>query len=387
MKSPAEIGKSLARQWRQPGVRRERLLGPGAWPLELTIGRPSAGLVAANPQVVRGHVDGWRRVRIGEVEWEPVGYRAVLEPIQMPMTWRLRNPSEWVAATGDPDVAREYRMLEALVEQTDGAFHAMLVSQRGLWLRKAASEVITAARLAARLSPGCAQGRPLRLLAEQGVDTKFFERNAALLTRLMDERFEGEVSAQGLATFLDAFDENSHWVLLAPLSPGLLPFKRLRLTTAELAEVDLPCSRVLVVENEQCIHLLPDLPDTIAVLGAGLDLRWLASVHLADKSLGYWGDMDTWGLLMLARARQRQPDIQALLMERSLFDRYESTRAVVEPVKAQGAVPEGLEPDEASFYRYLLTRERGRLEQEYLSKDDVEKNLIAWAMKTPRSPA
>ena len=34
-----------------------------------------------------------------------------------------------------------------------------------LWLKKSADVVITTARLAARLSPGCAQGRPLRLLA------------------------------------------------------------------------------------------------------------------------------------------------------------------------------------------------------------------------------
>lgn len=296
------------------------------------------------------------------------------------MTWRLRSPSEWVAASGDPEVMREYRMLEALVEHTDNCFHTLLVSQRSLWLKKSADEVITTARLAARLSPGCAQGRPLRLLAELGVDTKFFERNTALLTRLLDERFEGEVSAQGLTTFLDAFEDSSHWVLVAPLSPGLLPFKRLRLTTAELAEADLPCSRVLVVENEQCIHQLPELPDTIAILGAGLDLQWLGSPHLAGKSLGYWGDMDTWGLLMLARARQRQPAIKALLMARSIFDRYESTSAVAEPVKAQDAAPDGLQPCETDFYRYLLRRERGRLEQEYLPKDLVENAIAAWTM-------
>ena len=218
------------------------------------------------------------------------------------------------------------------------------------------------------------------MLAELGVDTKFFERNTALLTKLLDERFEGEVSAQGLTTFLDAFEDSSHWVLVAPLSPGLLPFKRLRLTTAELAEVDLPCSRVLVVENEQCIHQLPELPDTIAILGAGLDLQWLGSPYLAGKSLGYWGDMDTWGLLMLARARQRQPAIKALLMARSIFDRYESTSAVAEPVKAQDAAPDGLQPCEADFYRYLLRRERGRLEQEYLPKDLVENAIATWTM-------
>lgn len=380
MKSPSDIGQSLARQWQQPRIRRERLLDPGSWPRDFAIGKPSASLFAANPQVVRRHVEAWRQVRTGEVKWEPVDYRAALGPVQMPMTWRLRSPSEWVAAIGDPEVRREYQMLEALVEQTDSSFHTLLVSQRSLWLKKSADEVIATTRLAARLSPGCARGRPLRLLAEHGVDTKFFERNTALLTRLLDERFEGEVSVQGLTTFLDAFEDSSHWVLVAPLSPGLLPFKRLRLTTAELAEADLPCSRVLVVENEQCIHQLPDLPDTIAILGAGLDLQWLASSHLAGKSLGYWGDMDTWGLLMLARARQYQPAIQALLMKRPLFDRYESTSAVVEPVKVLDSVPDGLQPGEADFYRYLLERERGRLEQEYLPKDQVEKAITAWAM-------
>lgn len=215
-------------------------------------------------------------------------------------------------------------------------------------------------------------------MAEHGVDTKFFERNATLLTKFLDERFEGEASGLGLATFLDAYEEHAHWVLVAPLSPGMLPFRRFRLTTAELAETVLPGSRLLVVENEQCIHQLPEVPDTIAILGAGLDLQWLASSQLAGKQLAYWGDMDTWGLLMLARARCHQPTINALLMEQTLFERYAPVSAVAEPTKAQAMVPDGLLHDEANFYRYLLAQERGRLEQEYLSRDRVESAIAAW---------
>jgi hypothetical protein len=48
-----------------------------------------------------------------------------------------------------------------------------------------------------------------------------------LLTKLLDERFEGAASEQGLTTFLDAFEESGHWVLVVPLQPELLPFKRL----------------------------------------------------------------------------------------------------------------------------------------------------------------
>lgn len=380
MKSPTDIGRSLGRQWQRSSVRLERLLNPASWPQSLNIGKPSARLFTDNIQAVLRHVENWRSVNVGKVDWEPVSYRAGLAPISLPIRWHLRSPSEWIAASDDPRVSQEYAQLEYLVEQVDSAFHALLVAQRSLWLTKPSEEVVATARLATRLSPGCARGRPLRLLAEHGVDTKFFERNASLLTWLLDERFGGAASEQGLTTFLDAFEESSHWVLVVPLQPELLPFKRLRLTTAELAETPLPGSRLLVVENEQCIHLLPErLPDTLAVLGAGLDLQWLASAHLAGKRIAYWGDMDTWGLLMLARARLHQPAVEALLMEQELFEQHSPGNAVVEPTKALESVPSGLLADEADFYRYLFAQTRGRLEQEYLPKQLVRAALSEWA--------
>ncbi|TEQ20633.1 hypothetical protein IPC57_31625 [Pseudomonas aeruginosa] len=380
MKSPTDIGRNLARQWQRSSVRLERLLNPGSWPQSLNIGKPSARLFTDNIQAVLRHVENWRSVNVGKVDWEPVSYRAGLAPISLPMRWHLRSPSEWIAASDDPRVSQEYAQLEYLVEQVDSAFHTLLVAQRSLWLTRTPEEVVATAQLATQLAPGCAQGRPLRLLAEHGVDTKFFERNATLLTKLLDERFEGAASEQGLTTFLDAFEESSHWVLVVPLQPGLLPFKRLRLTTSELAETPLPGSRLLVVENEQCVHLLPEtLPDTLAVLGAGLDLHWLASAHLAGKQIGYWGDMDTWGLLMLARARLHQPAVEALLMEQELFEQHSQGNTVVEPAKALESAPPGLLADEADFYRYLLVQERGRLEQEYLPKAQVELVIRKWA--------
>ncbi|MCP8900939.1 Wadjet anti-phage system protein JetD domain-containing protein [Gilvimarinus xylanilyticus] len=190
--------------------------------------------------------------------------------------------------------------------------------------------------------------------------------------------FDNAASEQGLTTFLDALDQSDHWVLIAPLSEALLPFKRLRLTTSELAQTALPGAQVLIVENERCLHLLPDLPDTVAILGAGLDLQWLSAPQWREKKLGYWGDMDTWGLLMLARARSYCPGLTPLLMSRSLFDQYAAGSAVPEPVTAQSTAPDGLTDKEASFYCYLLSQERGRLEQEYLPQNAVERALRAW---------
>ncbi|NJA08323.1 hypothetical protein HC024_21725 [Methylococcaceae bacterium WWC4] len=378
MKSPAEISERLARQWHQSQTRAERLLSSGAWPLIIPIGKPSARQFSENISAVQNHVKIWLDIVVGEVEWESLNYRAGAEPVSVPVRWRLRNPSEWVAAAADATVADEYALLERLVESVEEVFRPLLVRQRALWLKKDPNEVIATVRLAATLSPGCARGRPLRLLAEHGVDTKFFERNGTLLTRLLDERFDGTVTEQGLVNFLDALEENNHWVMLVPLEKGLLPFKRLKITTSELAETALACSRILVVENEQCIHLLPELPDTIAILGAGLDLQWLHSDQLGRKLIAYWGDMDSWGLLMLSRARQYRSTISPLLMTQALFDRYSSDSAVHEPVVAQSTSPEGLTEYEAIFYQYLLSQERGRLEQEYLPKHEVENALNVW---------
>ncbi|MEH5557125.1 DUF3322 domain-containing protein [Klebsiella variicola] len=378
MYSPDELREKLARQWDNAKLRAERLLPPGNWPLCLTIGKPSAKIFAEQPQRVLQHVQLWRQVAVGRVEWEEVSYRASDGPVSMPLRWIMNGPSDWINAAADATVSREFRLLEGIIEQVDPIFHPLLISHRSLWRNKGSQDIISAARLASRLEPGCAKGLPLRLLSGQGVDTKFIENNISLLTRLLDMRFSGEASEQGLTTFLDAFDESSHWVLVVPLSPGLLPFKKCRVTTAELAETTLPASRVLMIENEQCLHQLPELSDTIAVLGCGLDVQWLSSVVLDKKRVAYWGDMDSWGLLMLARARRCRPTLDVLLMNRELFEQYASHSAVPEPVKAQEAIPDGLLNEEGDFYRYLTCLPRGRLEQEFLPAGVVGEELVRW---------
>jgi hypothetical protein len=379
MKSPSDLSQRLARQWQQASIREERLLSADAWPVALSIGKPSAKIFSEDTLAVQRHVKAWQHVQVGDVDWEPIKFRAGADAVHLPVRWRLQNPSEWVTASADPSIFEEYASLEQLVEQVDELFHPMLVRQRSLWLKKPLQEVVDTARLAATLSPGCAAGRPLRLLAGHGVDTKFFERNNGLLTRLLDERFDGAASDQGLVNFLGALEEGDHWVLLAPLSGGILPFKRMKVTTAELAKMKMPCSHILVVENERCIHLLPALPDTIAILGAGLDLQWLSSACWVEKSVGYWGDMDTWGLLMLARARKYNPNLMPLLMNQSLFDQYGAGRSVPEPVIAQTIAPDGLTDTESAFYIHLLNQQRGRFEQEYVPEVEVARALMDWA--------
>ncbi|MFT4243359.1 MAG: DUF2220 family protein [Acidovorax sp.] len=394
MKPPAHLAQHLARQWQRADWRERHLLNArdgDAWPLRLPIGIPGAARFRDDGAALRAHLQQWRTIAEhgpGAVEWEQRSYRAGSAPVAVPTHWVLQRPADCMAAIarhgGSEGVqaAASHQALAAVLAQVDPCFHRLLLRRLALWRCTPADEVATAARIAMALAPGCADGKPLRALAVAGNDSKFFERNASLVTALLDERFDGEASRQGLTTFLGACGEDDHWLLVAPLAPGLLPFARQRVAASELLTTPLPAPHILLVENERCLHQLPrPLPRTIAVLGSGLDLNWLAAPWLRSRNVAYWGDLDTWGLRMLATARGHLPGLHALLMDRVTFDAHQN-RAVVEPVHAD-ALPAGLLPEEAALDQHLRGLERGRVEQEFLPIDVVRQAVRRWLGEPP----
>ncbi len=378
MKSPDEIRRSLRRQWLNGETRQARLLDTFEWPLRLPIGKPKPMRMQNDLAAVRAHLESWRKINVGDVEWRDLRYQSLSEPVSLPVNWYLHSAREWVEAMRDPDIQREYGLLDAVLQNTDPLFHAVICRQRQMVLSRGIDELIQACRVADGLTAGTARGRPLRAISVAGSDSKFFERNRSLLIRLLQQRFGEEALECGLEAFLDAEDESEHWLLVAPLAPGLLPFEQLRLRTSELRRTALPGSGLIVVENERCLHQLPSLPGTIAILGAGLNLGWMDASWLAEKSLAYWGDLDTWGLSMLARARRLQPGLTALLMDRPIFESHAPDHAVVERVKADAEPPDGLTPAEQALYRHLQGLEKGRLEQEFLPVERVGQAFLAW---------
>ncbi|USE77281.1 DUF2220 family protein [Cupriavidus gilardii] len=378
MKSPAELAAKLAKNWQSADFRIARLLHAEGWPLVLPIGKPSPKVFAEEIALVRQHVQRWREVGIGRVDWQRVVYRAGDTPVQLPLHWELSSPSDWVAATGDAAIQTEYEQMAHLIGSVDPIFHSLLLRLRRFALGRPADEVIRASRVALSLEPGCAKGRPLRALTVCNVDSKFIERNRRLLIEMLDARFEGQVSDAGLEAFLDAEEDTDQWLLVAPLAPGLLPFQRQRVPVSELHYLPDSVSHIILVENERCLHQLPSLVGAVAILGAGLNLGWTAAKWLARRHVAYWGDMDTWGLMMLSRVRQSLPDVTAVLMDRSCFDRYAVDSAVLEPVSAGIRTPDGLTDTEAQFYQYLLQHRTGRIEQEFLPEDLVSTALSSW---------
>lgn len=379
MKSPADLKLKLKRQWEVAAHREARLLGgENGWPIVVSIGQPSPQLMASDLDAVRRHVDLWRSVKVGEVEWEEIGYRATSAPVELPVRWKLRQPTEWIEACADRSICFEFEAMSVFAQQADPLFHTLLVRQRSLWRGKAIGEVVQAARLAMALEPGCATEMPLRTLSVEGIDTKFFERNGRLVTALLDARYDGEVSRIGLETFLGAYTEGENWLLVLDLDGTLLPFRKLRIRSSELRDTPLPGERLLIVENEHCQHRIPDIPSTIAVLGTGFDLSWTQGHWLQEKQIGYWGDIDTWGLKFLAKARLALPHLNAVKMSTEVYEQY-AEAAVIEPVNAGTDFPTGLNESEKALYQRLLEEPKGRLEQEFLPENFIREALVSWA--------
>lgn len=394
MKSPPTLAAKLAQQWHSADWRERQLLGTAAaWPLTLPIGQPDPAVFMGDAAALRSHLQQWRAVEdlgLGQVQWQERRYRGSSDAIAVPTHWQLGKPSQCIAAIrhfkvpGHAQIHSDYARLSTLIAAVERpGFQRLLVRRLVQWRDTPTDAVIAAAHIALQLEPGCAQGKPLRALAVQGNDSKFFERHASLLTALLDERFDGEASRQGLVGFLGALPEDDHWLLIAPLAPGLLPFAQMRMRASELLTTPLPARRILLVENERCLHqLLPQPPqpvaDTIAVLGAGLNLGWLAAPWLQERTVAYWGDLDTWGLQMLGMARSHLPHLHALLMDAATFSAHQHL-AVAEPVHASEPISGARTPEEAALQAHLRAQAKGRLEQEFLPADAVHSAVSAWA--------
>jgi hypothetical protein len=374
MKSVQQLSHKLATQWLSADHREQRMLSGFDWPLRLAIGKPSAKMFTGQSLQVQQHLADWRKQKIGRVEWISVKYQSASVPVDMPVCWLIDTVDEWIAASGAPQVKMEFEQVFSVLQQIDPIFHHLIVRHRSLWANKNNlndETLVRCCQLAMRLESGMAMGRPLRAVSIAGFDSKFLENQRGLLSQLLNIRFAGVLKNQNLEEFLGASEKGEHWLLLKPLARGMVPFQQLRIRASELAQIGLPAQNLIIVENEQCHHQLPEIENTLAILGGGLNLVWLANPHFKTKKIIYWGDIDSWGLKMLAIARHHQPNLQPLLMDLTTFNQYQRF-AVPEPSHAGFTSPAGLTETEAELYQILLKSTRGRLEQEYIATEAVK---------------
>lgn len=125
--------------------------------------------------------------------------------------------------------------------------------------------------------------------------------------------------------------------------------------------------RALVVENLETAYCLPDFPGAVAFVGLGNAVSLASSMPwMRDVPVVYWGDIDTHGFSILARARRVFGNVTSTLMDDSTMKAF-LDRFALEPVQSFIADVTNLTSSEAAVYRALLDGAWGRslrLEQE-----------------------
>lgn len=146
----------------------------------------------------------------------------------------------------------------------------------------------------------------------------------------------------------------------------------------ELAQLQLHPKRVLVVENLATGLALPEMNSTVAFMKLGHAISELSHIPwlfagqadaVGPERVVYWGDLDTHGFVILARARGLFPGLRSVLMdEQTLMGGKDQW--VSEPSQSKVEFVERLTPQEQQLYGALRTQVHGqnvRLEQERLS--------------------
>jgi hypothetical protein len=140
---------------------------------------------------------------------------------------------------------------------------------------------------------------------------------------------------------------------------------------ADLAALQLAPTISLVVENLNTGIALPDIDGTVVFMGLGLAVDQLEAIGWlrgAQRHL-YWGDLDTHGFAILARARRRFPSTMSVLMDEDTMLAHRKLW-VRETTPCRIESPEGLTVAELAVYEGLRANrwgERVRLEQERIA--------------------
>lgn len=169
-------------------------------------------------------------------------------------------------------------------------------------------------------------GLYLRQVDIAGVDSKFIEAHRGVLAELLDLALAPEAinpSATGVSQFCRryGFQDKPLRIRFRLLDPALALLavgadQDIQVTQAAFARLDLPVSRVFITENEVNFLAFAPLAGSMVIFGAGYGFEVLATARwLQQRSIYYWGDIDTHGFAILDQLRAQLPHAHSFLMD------------------------------------------------------------------------
>ncbi|MDA8206376.1 MAG: DUF2220 family protein [Thermaerobacter sp.] len=316
------------------------------------------------------------------LEWREFTHRT-LGRNRVPTAAVFDIPADAVDILG---MASEVNRAQELVGAIAGAFPYL-----GEWARTHPLIVLEAAsdwsRILAVLAWAVEHPRSnlyLRQVDVPGVDTKFIERRRGLLSTLLDmvlplAAVDAQYAGAGGFERRYGFRTKPVMVRFRFLNPllDIQGLHDLTVRSEEFAGLDVPISRVFIVENEIEFLAFPKVPEAIAIFGAGYGLQRLDGADwLKRKAIFYWGDIDTHGFAILDELRQYLPHARSILMDGDTLLRYREFWGVEERPARREATR--LTDAESQLYEDLRQNRLGyniRLEQEQIPMSRVAQVL------------
>ena len=391
--STAELRAQALRRWDRGELLAELVAPADLFPLRLTLRVPSSSDLSERFDDVRGWAAELQ-------QGSRSGYRLVLREVRHRVIGQNTLPDEaWLDTLDDAlrliGKTRDARAFQTLLAATRERQPALLP-----WLQRQPLRALALAQdwprlldLVAWLQAHPRPGIYLRQVDLAGIHSKFIETQRGVLAELLDLALPAEAidpRASGAAQFARryGFRDKPARVRLRFLDPrhaGWVPGldaadADYTLSQPAFAMLAPATQRVFITENEINFLAFPAAADSLLVFGAGYGFDALAQAGwLRQRTLHYWGDIDTHGFAILDQLRSHFPHAQSFLMDRDTLLAHQA-QWTEEPQPTQRDLPR-LSPDEQRLYDDLRWRrlrdEPLRLEQERIAFGCVESAVAA----------
>jgi len=382
------------REWENFSNLKALLLSQRKLPITIGLKPPTGAQITQNVEHFRLFILAWNEFKMPDnVVWKSQDFRK-LGIQKIPVSLKVNSIQQLADILGSLSQLKIWEQnIEAFLtimqrigksgSETTFQYYSLLVNQLKKIEKFTDNEIQLFEQLFPQIKAKMGKGLYLRALPLTGVDTKFLENHLNFIESTLDVIFSGKIEEEGgLLNWLDCKQNPSGWLMVRPLcdrtKAALGNLSILQLSTGTLLEQELPCFNVLVVENKQSGLALPKLDNTIAVFGGGKNISWMSAEWLAKKNVGYWGDIDTWGLSILGGARAFLPNINPIMMDQETVLLFEN-RMVSEPEPILTPSLNLTESEENLFKNLLDGRyQSSRLEQERISADYINIQLNKW---------
>ena len=383
--NPADIRARLRRHWQRGAILASAIRPDALFPLRLPIKGPTSAQITADFGAARDWIATWRNQSFMPLEWRGFSHR-LFGDNEMPAAALFPDAQSTLQLLG---TRREWDIFQKMIRRCRDGFPELLdwLARRAITAIGLADDWPAILATVAWVRDHPRSGLFLRQMDAPGVHTKLVEQHRGVLAELLDRALPADAidpSAHGAAGFARryGFRDKPERVRIRFLDPAcaIAPERLgldLTLDAAAFAALDPPVEHVFITENEVNFLAFPACPRSLVIFGSGYGWGALAAtVWLHDRSIHYWGDIDTHGFAILDQLRAGFPHVESLLMDReTLFAFKHLWSTEPHPLKR---ICQRLTPSEWAAFNELSSLSQPdspRLEQEKLPYHLLEKAL------------